>query len=212
MTGYTVMYTDPIFLGGEVRVVNSTEETVVVSGLHPGVEYIFTVVAINEEGPSKASDEEIATTEEEGNDIDLLRVCFIIYVSIVASDSPQNVTATTLSSTEIEVSWEEVPAIDQNGIITIYEVQYEPLETFGDQISTNTINTTMLNTTLTDLEEYVEYNITVRAYTSVGPGPYSDPPITERTEDDGMKVKLMCHNHYVYFNSTCFATTKCLSG
>ena len=126
------------------------------------------------------------------------------------AEPPQNVTATALSSTEIEVSWEEVPAIDQNGIIIMYQVQYEPLETFEDQIST--INTTMLTTTLTDLDEYVEYSITVRAYTSVGPGPYSDPPITEITEEDCMKVKLMCHNHYVYFNSTCFATTKCLSG
>ena len=126
------------------------------------------------------------------------------------AEPPQNVTATALSSTEIEVSWEEVPAIDQNGIIIMYQVQYEPLETFEDQIST--INTTMLTTTLTDLDEYVEYSITVRAYTSVGPGPYSDPPITEITEEDCRKVKLMCHNHYVYFNSTCFATTKCLSG
>ena len=41
-------------------------------------------------------------------------------------------------------------------------------------------------TNLTGLEEYVEYNITVRAYTSVGPGPYSDPPITERTMEDGI--------------------------
>ena len=104
----------------------------------------------------------------------------------VPDASPQNVTVMILSSTEIQVSWEEVPAIDQNGIIIMYEVQYEPLETFGDQLSTNTTNTTMLTTTLTDLEEYVEYNITVRAYTSVGPGPYSDPPITERTAEDGI--------------------------
>ena len=94
------------------------------------------------------------------------------------------------------MSWEEVPAIDQNGIIIMYEVQYEPLETFGDQIFTETINimnASMLATILTGLEEYVEYNITVRAYTSVGPGPYSDPPITVRTLEDGMKIKLMLH-------------------
>ena len=92
-----------------------------------------------------------------------------------------------LSSTEIQVSWEEVPAIDQNGIITMYEIQYEPLETFEDQISTNTSTTMMLTAILTGLEEYVEYNITVRAYTSVGPGPYSDSPITEKTDEDGKK-------------------------
>ena len=85
------------------------------------------------------------------------------------------------------MSWEEVPAIDQNGIIIMYEVQYEPLQTFG-VLLIQTVNitapTTMTN--LTGLEEYVEYSITVRAYTSVAPGPYSDPPITERTEQDGI--------------------------
>ena len=123
-------------------------------------------------------------------------MCFIIYVSIVPSDSPQNIVATALSSTEIEVSWEEVPAIDQNGIITMYEVQYEPLETCNGSIYSLNKNTTML-TTLTDLEEYVEYNITVRAYTSVGPGPYSDPPFTERTDEDGKKFPILYTNVYV---------------
>ena len=101
---------------------------------------------------------------------------------------PQNVSATALSSTEIEVSWEQVPAIDQNGEITLYEVQYEPLMRFEGQILINSTNTTRLNITLTGLEEYVEYNITVRAYTSEGPGPYSDPPVTERTLEDGMDI------------------------
>ena len=89
-----------------------------------------------------------------------------------------------LSSTEIEVSWEEVPAINENGIITMYEVQYIPLETFDEQISTNTVNTSMLFIVLTGLEEYVEYNISVRAYTSAGSGPYSDG-VVERTDTDG---------------------------
>ena len=46
--------------------VMSTEETVVVTGLHPGVEYIFTVVAVNDIGDSLPSDAERATTLEEG--------------------------------------------------------------------------------------------------------------------------------------------------
>ena len=70
----------------------------------------------------------------------------------------------------------------------MYEVQYAPLETFDGQISTETTNTSLMCTNLTGLEEYVEYNISVRAYTSVGPGPYSDP-VTERTNSDS-KGKL----------------------
>ena len=37
---------------------------------------------------------------------------------------------------------------------------------------------------LNDLEEYLDYNITVRGYTSAGPGPFSDT-ITEMTPEDG---------------------------
>ena len=83
------------------------------------------------------------------------------------------------------MSWEEVPPDSQNGEITMYEVQYEPLDTFGGQISTLTVtvNITDTSTVLTGLEEYVEYNISVRAYTSAGPGPYSDP-VSQRTQED----------------------------
>ncbi len=81
-------------------------------------------------------------------------------------------TATVLSSTEIQVNWTEVAEIDQNGVITEYEVMYEPLMTFG-VLNTTTIRTINLFTVLFGLEKYVEYNISVRAYTRVGPGPYS---------------------------------------
>ena len=97
-----------------------------------------------------------------------------------------NIVTSAVSSTEIEVSWEEVPAINENGVITVYEVLYSPLMTFEGQIAATTTNTSQLNTTLTGLQEYVEYNISVRAYTSVGPGPYSDG-VVERTLEDGKK-------------------------
>ena len=48
-----------------------------------------------------------------------------------------------------------------------------------------TLNTTVVgNATLTGLQEFTEYNISVRAYTSVGPGPYSEE-VTNRTFEDG---------------------------
>ena len=48
-----------------MEVINSTEETVVVTGLHPGVEYVFTVVAVNDIGDSPPSNPLVATTVEE---------------------------------------------------------------------------------------------------------------------------------------------------
>ena len=109
------------------------------------------------------------------------------YVYIGPAAAPQNVMTMAESSTEITVTWEEVPAIDENGNITMYEVEYMPLETFDGQIATNsvTVDPTLLNTTLTGLEEYVDYNISVRAFTSVGPGPYSVSTV-ERTDQDGI--------------------------
>ena len=83
----------------------------------------------------------------------------------------------------IMVTWEEVLPIDQNGIITIYEVQYEPLQ-FMESLSTPVTNTTDMAVNLTNLQEFVEYTISVRAYTSIGFGPFSTE-ITERTFEDG---------------------------
>ena len=114
-------------------------------------------------------------------------VCHVFTICTVPGEAPLNVMLMVESSTAITVSWEEVPAIDENGIIIMYQVQYDPLETFGEQIFTKTVNITDTSmTVLTDLEEYVEYNISVRAYTSIGPGPYSDPS-TARTETDSKR-------------------------
>ena len=112
-------------------------------------------------------------------------LCITIIQSTAPSEPPQNVQATTISSTEIMVTWEEVPPIDQNGIIISYEIEYEPLQ-FTGELNTGTIinDATDLEVAIIGLEEYVEYNISVRAFTSVGPGPYSDP-VTERTFEDG---------------------------
>ena len=84
------------------------------------------------------------------------------------------------------VSWGVVPPIDQNGIITMYEVLYQPLETFGGAIQTLTRNVsgTEMSVVLMNLQEFVYYNISVRAYTRVGEGPYSDD-VTLRTNEDG---------------------------
>ena len=100
------------------------------------------------------------------------------------SGYPQNVEPTTISSAEILVSWDVVPAIEQNGIIILYEVQYEPMMTFGGQLMTMAMNTSNTSIVLGGLQEYVEYNISVRAYTIVGPGPFS-PAVNNRTFEDG---------------------------
>ena len=109
---------------------------------------------------------------------------------------PDNVRVMAVSSTIISVTWDMVPPIDQNGIITMYEVMYQPLETFNGNISTQTMNVsgTEMSVALMELQEFVNYTIFVRAYTSVGAGPYSDEIIV-MTPQDG---KLCTCDLYMY--------------
>ena len=81
--------------------------------------------------------------------------------------------AMAISPTEIETSWNQVKPIDQNGIIIIYEVDYQPAQMFDGSITVDVVNTTNTTIILSALHESVQYNITVRAYTSIGPGPFS---------------------------------------
>ena len=109
-----------------------------------------------------------------------------ITISLVPGSSPDNITALVRSPRSIVVSWEEVPAIEQNGVITGYQLRYEPLMIFGSEARETILDVTAPSraTTLSGLQEYVQYNISVRALTVVGPGPYSTP-ITVITDEDG---------------------------
>ena len=99
-------------------------------------------------------------------------------------DAPGNVSVDVIRSTSLNVSWEEIFPMDRNGIITTYEVCYEPLMTFDGTLMPDLVNTSDLYIVIDNLQEFVAYNISVRAYTSVGPGPESDA-VTEMTPEDG---------------------------
>ena len=65
---------------------------------------------------------------------------------------------------------------DFHGNITMYEIRYTGLN-FGDNVN-QTLNTSSGDETSMEvggLEEFANYTIEVRAYTAVGPGPYSSP-------------------------------------
>ena len=94
------------------------------------------------------------------------------------------------------MTWERVPLIAENGIITQYEIEFN--QTTFDEVSMNNVTTTMKSSTLevvlSGLEENVEYSIRVRAYTSVGPGPYSDV-IYESTLQDRESTIFVIYKH-----------------
>ena len=89
--------------------------------------------------------------------------------------------------------WEDVQEIDENGVIIAFEILYIPLETFNGRLVPELVNTSASNSTVTlnNLEEYVFYNISVRAFTSVGAGPFS-PFITPRTSEDSKLCNVLC--------------------
>ena len=85
------------------------------------------------------------------------------------------------SSTSILVIWDEVPVDQQNGIITGYTITYQS-QTENDNVNVK-VDGSVRQTELTNLKEYVNYNITVFASTVKGAGPASDL-IVVRTDQD----------------------------
>ena len=86
------------------------------------------------------------------------------------------------SSTSILVLWDEVQRNQQNGIITGYTITYQ------SQTENHNGNVPVApndrQKSITELKEYVDYNITVFASTVKGDGPHSSPVLVLRTDQD----------------------------
>ena len=95
--------------------------------------------------------------------------------------APQIQLPQALSPTEIFVQWDKISEEDTNGIITVYEVDY----TYpgGPQLQCNESSESV---TLVNLAEAETYGIRVRAYTSVGHGPYGG--VMQVTTPDARKL------------------------
>ena len=123
---------------------------------------------------------------------------FITILSITVPESaPLNVNATALSPTEILVTWEPPTPIDRNGIILMYEIELRQ-STFSNvtnlTVTTVTASDPFNDWTASALEEYVTYTIYIRASTSIGSGPFSDP-ITETTHQARKYSSTLTHPH-----------------
>ncbi len=95
----------------------------------------------------------------------------------------------------LSVSWGEVPRALRNGFITQYDIRYEPLETYDGNIGTRSITVHEdegREVALLDLEEDTQYNVSIRAYTVVGEGPFSEQ-VTGRTSEGGECMQCSVH-------------------
>ena len=101
------------------------------------------------------------------------------------SASPTDVDVSALNSTSISVQWNKIDPLHENGPILMYEIRYKPLTTFSGVLKTLSVNKTgNMSIILVNLEEYVGYAVSVRGYTSIGPGPYGTP-VNIITFEDG---------------------------
>ena len=101
----------------------------------------------------------------------LCSACILVLVPGVAP-----VGSTDPDQRSIIVSWMMLDCQDRRGIITMYEVHYTSSD-FDENVdlTVNTTNGDEMSLIVSELEEFTNYTIEVRAYTAVGPGPYSDP-------------------------------------
>ena len=104
-----------------------------------------------------------------------------VFVVVVPNASPANVRGNNVTSTEIFVQWDEVPAEAQNGIIVNYTVTYRELPD-GSPIP-QVVIAPKRNATLTGLKKFTNYSITVFASTTKGGGNRSEPIIVITDED-----------------------------
>ena len=98
--------------------------------------------------------------------------------------SPLNVTTTSVDATALLVSWVAPSADQQNGIIRQYHINLTESET--GVITYYTVQNT-LQTTLTDLHPYYNYQVTVAAIT-IGLGPYSTEATVQLPEAGLIRV------------------------
>ena len=86
--------------------------------------------------------------------------------------------------------WDEVPADQQNGIITGYTITYHS-QTENDNGNVQ-VNGSVRQTKLTNLKEYVKYYITVFASSVKGDGPASIPLVVRTDQDSKYFLLTEC--------------------
>lgn len=104
------------------------------------------------------------------------------------SSPVRSVGALAVTPTSVRVVWEEVEPIHQNGIQTMYEISFVPNTSIAGIGGGSEMSTNPGQFVLSGLQEFIEYIVSVRSYTSAGPGPYSDIT-TVTTLEDGMYVE-----------------------
>nr|KAF6448698.1 sidekick cell adhesion molecule 1 [Rousettus aegyptiacus] len=111
----------------------------------------------------------------------------------VPSAAPENVSAVAVSSTQILLTWASVPEQDQNGLILGYKILFRAQDADPEPRSHVVRGNQSQSALLAGLRKFALYELQVQAFTRVGAGVPSAPPVLERTKDDapGPPVRLV---------------------
>ncbi|NXQ13525.1 SDK2 protein, partial [Peucedramus taeniatus] len=102
----------------------------------------------------------------------------------VPSSGPSNVSAVATSSSSLMVRWSDIPEADCNGLILGYKVLYKEKGSEARAQFWLAEGNASHSAQLTGLAKYTLYEIRVLAFTRMGDGVPSRPPVLERTLDD----------------------------
>ncbi|XP_053816413.1 protein sidekick-2 [Vidua chalybeata] len=102
----------------------------------------------------------------------------------VPSSGPSNVSAVATSSSSLMVRWSDIPEADCNGLILGYKVLYKEKGSEARARFWLAEGNASRSAQLTGLAKYTLYEIRVLAFTRMGDGVPSRPPVLERTLDD----------------------------
>ena len=116
------------------------------------------------------------------------------------SGPPLNVTTRAVNSTTIQVTWAPPAPENQNGIITLYNINVTVSETKGDFV----LNTSRTSLNVTGLHPHYTYIFAVTAVT-IRPGPYSEPQAITTPEDCKFLFLTFAMESVVYLY--CLSTT-----
>ena len=110
---------------------------------------------------------------------------------LVPGASP--VVSTIPDHRSINVSWVMLECQDRHGSITLYRVRFSS-SNFMDSVNQtfNTSNGDETSLEVVGLEEFANYTIEVRAYTAVGPGPYSNRIVVQTLPDSKCIATYVC--------------------
>ncbi|XP_075215283.1 cell adhesion molecule Dscam2-like [Lycorma delicatula] len=162
-TQYLVQFQSEMSTTWNNITVNGNTHSAHLSALTPSTVYHLRLLAINDVGSGDPSPIIRAVTLQEA-----------------PGKKPQDVTVDAIHPKSLEVTWKFIESGLNKDDVTGFQVSYNEL---GNPAEIKTVRgNQIMGTTLTGLKQFTRYEVAVRAYNQVGPGPPSDPIIASTVE------------------------------